>query len=167
MLRLARIGISMVAAALALAMGACHHIDDDRIPPALVYVPFNTIGDWTVYGVGGAGDYRYFIKSSRQPSGYPYTALSATGFGGVLLIGDIHGQPVAYDLACPVECRSDVRIQVVADELVAECPVCHSTYDIVTNYGYPLSGKAAQNGYGLQRYYVVNGNAGEYRVITR
>lgn len=150
-----------------LAASSCHHIDDDRIPPAPVYLQFNTIGDWNVYGVSGAGVHRHFIKELRQPAGYPYTALSATGFGGVLLIGDVHGQPVAYDMCCPVECRSDVRIQVVQADLVAECPKCHSTYDIVTNYGYPLSGPAAEKGYGLQRYYVHAGNNGEYRIVTR
>lgn len=132
-----------------------------------VYVPFTTVGDWNIYGVPGAGSYRYFIKENRQPSNYPYTALSATGFGGVLLVGDVHGRPVAYDMACPVECRADVRVRVVEESLVAECPQCHSTYDIVTNYGYPLSGPAAEYAYGLQRYYVADGRNGEYRVIVR
>lgn len=150
-----------------LAVCNCRHIDDDRIPPAQAYLQFNTIGDWNLYGVSGAGDYAYFIKQALQPAGYPYTALSATGFGGILLIGDIHGEPQAYDLACPVECRSDVRVSVVEDALVAECPVCHSTYDIVTNYGHPLSGTAAEKAYGLQRYYVHEGSNGEYRVVTR
>lgn len=145
----------------------CRHINDDRIPPAAVYIPFSTVGDWNLYGVAGAGNYKYFIKSSKQPAGYPYTALSATGFGGVLLICDIFGNPVAYDMCCPVECRSDTRIRVVENELIAECPVCHSTYDIVTNYGYPLSGPAAERGYGLQRYYVVPGSQGEYMIIIR
>lgn len=156
----------MMMAALFL-FSACHSIDDDRIPPVNVYLNFNTVGDWTLYGVPGAGSYREFIKANRVPSGYPYSALSATGFGGVLLVGDVHSQPVAYDLACPVECRSDVRIKVDTESLTAECPQCHSVYDIVTNYGYPLSGKAAEKGYGLQRYRVSPGNNGEYMVVTR
>lgn len=162
-----RLAIYLLAIAAVLLSG-CNHIDDKRIPPLPVYIPFATIGDWNLYGVPGAGSYRYFIKEQKLPTSYPYTALAATGFGGVLLIGDIHGNPVAYDLACPVECRSDVRVSVVDDEaLVAECPKCHSTYDIITNYGYPLSGPAAEHGYGLQKYYVVNGNNGEYRMVTR
>lgn len=156
-----------MALALAVMAVGCHTIDDDRIPPLNVYVNFNTVGDWTEYGVPGAGSYRRFIKQDRIPANYPYSALSATGFGGVLLVGDVHNQPVAYDLACPVECKSNVRIQVNEQALNAECPVCHSTYDIVTNYGYPLSGKAAEKGYGLQRYHVSPGLNGEYMVITR
>lgn len=132
-----------------------------------VYVPFYTIGDWNIYGTPGAGSFRYFIKEQFQPQGFNYSAISATGYGGVLLIGDVHGRPVAYDLACPVECKQSIRVRVMAENLVAECPQCHSTYDLITNYGYPLSGPAAKDGFGLQRYYVVDGNNGEYRVITR
>lgn len=157
---------ALACAAAVLMLASCRHIDDDRIPPMPVYVQFTTVGDWQLYGVAGAGLYRYFIKQDKKPAGYPYTAMTATGFGGVLLVGDIHGEPVAYDLACPVECRSNVRVQVVEDNLTAECPVCHSVYDIASAYGYPLSGPAAQEGYGLQRYSVNAGNNGIYRIIT-
>lgn len=159
--------LTIVVAACALALGACQHIDDNRLPPSPVFVQFATVGDWQIYGVAGAGLYRCFIKQERQPAGYPYTAATATGFGGVLLVGDIHGEPVAYDLACPVECRSDVRVEVNADDLTAECPRCHSVYDIVSACGYPLAGPAAKDGYGLQRYYVRPGSNGLYRIITR
>lgn len=159
--------ICSLAAAGAVALCGCEHIDDNRIPPSPVFVQFTTVGDWQLYGVAGAGLYRYFIKAQKQPVGYPYTVASATGFGGVLLVGDIHGEAVAYDLGCPVECRSDVRVEVNADDLTAECPRCHSVYDIVSAYGCPLSGPAAENGYGLQRYYVRPGSNGLYRIITR
>lgn len=156
-----------VAAAVALLTAGCTHIDDDRIPPSPVRIAFNTVGEWNIYGVGGAGDYRYFIKQDRIPDGYPYTVATYTGFGGVLLICDIHNNPVAYDLACPVECRADVRIRVVKEDLKAECPVCHSIYDIVTNHGQPLSGPAAEKHYGLRKYYVGPGSAGEYMLVFR
>lgn len=165
-MRLPRL-VTALALACSAALAGCEHIDDNRIPPSPVYVQFTTIGDWQIYGVSGAGLFRYFIKPERQPAGYPYTAVTATGFGGVLLVGDIHGEPVAYDLACPVECRSDVRVRVIEDNLTAECPICHSVYDIASAYGYPLSGPAARDGYGLQRYYVHPGSNGIYRVITR
>lgn len=140
---------------------------DDRIPPAAVHVAFNTIGDWHTYGVSGVGQPRLFILEQRQPSGFPYTATSHTGFGGIMLVGDIHGNPMAYDLACPVEARTSTRVQFISDDMTAECPVCHSVYEIVTNYGQPLSGPAADRGYGLRRYRVAPGLAGEYMIITR
>ena len=148
-------------------MIGCRHVDNERIPPCAVYVPFKTVGEWHLYGVAGAGSYRNFIKQDLVPAGYPYTALSATGFGGVLLIGDVLGNFVAYDLACPVECRADVRIRVNQDNLTAECPVCHSVYDIVTNYGAPIGGPAVEDAYGLRRYFVGPGAQGEYMVISR
>lgn len=133
-----------------------------------VYIPFASVGVWDLYGVSGAGQYRYFIMSEKKPANYPYTATCATGFGGVLLISDIHSQPVAYDLACPVECKATTRIAVDSEQLIAECPVCHSTYDVITNYGYPLSGPAAEKGYGLQKYYVSTASSGTtYMVISR
>lgn len=159
--------LAVPALLLALGLGACHRIDDQRIPPVPVWLAFSSVGEWDMYGVPGALDHRRFIKDQRQPANYPYTAASATGLGGILLCGDINGQPVAYDLACPVECRYNVRIAVDTEANVAECPVCHSTYDVFSLGGYPLSGPAAKQGYGLRRYYVHPGPRGEYRVVTR
>ncbi len=158
---------ALACAALALAAAACHHVDDDRIPPVPVRVAFNTIGDWHTYGVSGVSSPRIFRVADRLPAGFPYTALSYTGFGGIIMVGDIHGRPVAYDLACPVEVKPTVRVQYVEDDMTAECPVCHSVYELVTNYGNPIAGPAAQRGYALQRYSVIPGLQGEYMLITR
>lgn len=157
----------LTAALTALTAMGCERINDDRIPVMPVRIAFYNVGEWNIYGVAGAGDYRYFIREDRIPEGYPFTAMTYTGFGGVLLICDIHGNPAAYDLACPVECRADVRINVLRDELKAECPVCHSVYDIVTNHGQPLSGPAAEKHYGLRKYFVGPGSAGEYMLVFR
>lgn len=156
----------MAAAAVLCMLSACHRIDDTRILPARAWLVFNSVAEWNLYGVPGALDHRSFVKDERLPANYPYTAVSATGFGGILLCGDINGQAVAYDLACPVECRSTVRVFVDGEANVAECPVCHSTYDVFTLGGYPLSGVAAQRGYGLRRYYVHPGPQGEYLVVS-
>lgn len=156
--------LSLAAAAL---FCACNHLDDQRTPPAKVYIPFVSEHDWNTYGTPGASDYRIFIKDERKPANFPYTALSATGFGGVLLVGDIHGSPVAYDLSCPVENRNDVRLTVDAEQMQAYCPKCNSRYEIITNYGIPLSGPAKDNEYGLTKYYVGPGLNGEYMIISR
>ena len=42
------------------------------------------------------------------------------------LVCDVMGVPKAYDAACPVEVKRDVRV-FINDEHEAECPVCHST----------------------------------------
>lgn len=152
---------------ISAGFAGCHRLDTKRIPPAPVWVAFNTVADWNMYGVPGAMTHRRFIKEERVPGNFPYTATSHTGFGGLLIVGDVHGAPRCYDLACPVECRADVRIRVDTDILQARCPVCGSVYDIFSNYGVPVAGKAAELGYGLQQYYIGAGSQGQYMVATR
>lgn len=159
--------LTAVAFAAAMIFSGCHTVDSDHIPPAPVYLVFQSVADWNIYGTPSAASSRLFVKSERIPANFSYTAVSQTGFGGVLLCGDIFGAPVAYDAACPVESRADVRVAVDTEALVARCPVCGSTYDVFSNYGSPLSGRAASLGYGLQRYYVGAGPAGEYMIVTR
>ncbi len=157
------LSISLIAALLLVA--GCDRLDNQRIPPAPVNITFATVGDWNVQGIGGALDYKRFIKEQLLPPDYHYSALSATGFGGILLAGDVNGEPVAYDLSCPVECKRDVRIFVDAEAMVAECPKCHSTYDIFSLGGHPLSGQAARDGFGLRRYNVGPGR-NEYMIVS-
>lgn len=131
-----------------------------------VNITFADAGMWDKYGITGAGLYRRFIIQEKIPADFPYFASSATGFGGVLLCSMYTGVPVAYDLACPVECRANVRVYV-NESGEAECPECHSRYDIFEKYGYPVAGKAAVEGFGLETYNVVSGLGGYYMVITR
>lgn len=146
---------------------ACHTIDDDRIPAAPVQISFPTVADWNVYGVAGALDHRSFIRELRQPANFPYTASTFTGFGGILLVCDVLGQPKAFDLACPVECKRDVRIQINPADNLAHCHVCGSTYNVFSLNGSPVSGSAAQNGYGLRPYHVVRVNdLSSYMLVT-
>lgn len=162
--------LSFIAAILAgAAVSGCKTIDDDRIPPVAVNVVFTTDGMWSRYGVGGALETRRFIKSqtSPEPADFPYAVSSYTGFGGVLLCGDLYGNPVAYDLACPYEAKATVRIAVDNEAHNAYCPICKSTYDIFGGEGRPTSGPAADRGYGLARYHVIDGGVMNYRVITR
>lgn len=158
--------LAAAAAAVALAAPACHHLDDDRIPPTAVSLTFYSMAEWNTYGVGGALQWRRFIKEDRVPANYPYTALSNTGFGGVLLVADAFGTPLAYDLACPFECRRNVRVAIDPETMLAECPQCHSTYDVFSLYGHPTSGPAADRGYGMRRFYVGPGRTGEYMTVS-
>lgn len=157
--------ILLAALASAIAAFSCQSVDDTRIPATAVYLPFTDAGVWAVYGVSGALDAHSFVKSERIPTGYPYTELSATGFGGILLVGDFDGNPVAYDLACPVEVKPSVRVGIDRDQSVAVCPVCGSTYDVF-RLGHPLSGPAAESGYALARYRVGPSQSGVYMAVT-
>lgn len=160
--RLIRILVAVASVAAALS---CDRLDNQRIPPAPVHLAFTTVGDWNIYGVGGALDYRIFIKDRLLPAGYPYTAVSATGFGGILLVADVNGVPCAYDLSCPVECRRDVTVAVDTHDMVVRCSKCQSTFDVFSLGGHPLTGPAARDGFGLRRYNVAPAPSG-YKMVT-
>lgn len=163
--------IALAAASLCVA-SACQGLDDDRIPPLAVSINLGNQGLWNTYGVAGFGLSRRFIRELGEPSGYSYTDRTYTGFGGVLLIGGMDpftndtNQPQAYDLACPVECKADVRVYVDPDNFEAVCPVCHSRYDVTMAGGTPLSGPAKEYRYALRRYQCLAAQAGGY-IITR
>ncbi len=157
--------VASVFITLAMASYSCHHIDSHRLHVAYVNVTFLTVGDWNFYGVSGAGQHKRFILQEKLPAGFPYTAMSSTGLGGILLCTTYTAQPVAYDLACPVECRSDVRV-FVNENNEAECPKCHSRYYIFESPGHPISGPAAEDGFSLQVYHVGPGRSGEYMVVS-
>lgn len=164
--------VSIAAAMLGamLLTSACESVDDDRIPYAEVRLTFHTVGEWNLYGVqGDAASSRTYIfnGTERVPSNFPYTTLDRTGYGGLLLVTDIMGDLHAYDLACPVEMRPNVRVAVSEEELVARCPSCGSTFDVFQNRGNPMTGPAHDRGYALKRYSVISGGATEYRVVTR
>lgn len=156
-------------------LSGCNTVDSDRIPAFAVNIPIVDAGSWNTYGVAGFGSNRRFILSQgiREPLGFPYSQTSATGFGGVLLIIGMDpytataDTPLAYDLACPVERKADVRIQVTGDLYEAVCPECGSHFDVTMGGGAPLSGPAATGNtkYGLRRYRCIPASSGGY-IIT-
>jgi len=84
----------------------------------------------------------------------PRTVSERVGYGGVLVY---HGTEsgadkfFAYDLACPVEVKTDVRI-VVENTLFAKCPVCGSKFEIYNGFGNPVSGPALEKNFSLRKY---------------
>lgn len=151
---------------------SCNQVDDDRIPSLPVFINLSGAGMWNSYGVSGVGISRNFInwQGTVSPAGFPYTATTYVGFGGVLLIGGVDpftaepNVPLAYDLACPVECSQTVRVFIDSDNLEAVCPVCGSRYDVVTAGGAPVGGVAltGHNKYGLRRYVCQPDQSGGY-----
>ena len=157
-----RLLLSLIAVLSATA--SCNQVDDDRIPSLPVYINLSGAGMWNSYGVSGVGISRDFInwQGVLSPTGFPFTANTYVGFGGVLLIGGIDpftsetNVPLAYDLACPVECSQTVRVVIDQDNLEAVCPVCGSHYNVLTAGGAPVAGPAltGKYKYGLRRYWV-------------
>lgn len=136
----------------------------ERIASFPAYLDFATSAAWSLYGVQPFG-YRYFNKSEHLPADFPYTENSATGFGGILLVADVNGTVRAYDAACPVEGKADVRVHVDTELMQAVCPKCGSHFDIFTYKGTPLSGVALEKKYGLKNYKATKNANGGY-VIT-
>lgn len=166
-----RLTLILFCALSAIVPAGCHSVDiKDRVVWGRTYLPFTTAGDWNVYGVSGALQTRRFIKPQRVPDNYPYTDVSATGFGGVLLACTVGGDFVAYDLACPIEHSQQTLIYVDPESNYAKCPRCGSTYDafcLTTAPGYPLDGPALDRGYGLTQYRVIFGADGCYALVSQ
>lgn len=160
---------ALAGAVVSVMMAGCSSVDDDRIPIYDVYLRLNNYALWERYGVFGYGDSRGFIRSERVPADYPYAVTEFTGFGGILLVagadnGD-YTSVLAYDMACPVEAKPNVRVYVDEMTLEAVCPQCGSHYNVCEGFGGPLSGPAAERKYGLRRYRAVSGEMGGYTIV--
>lgn len=167
--------VTLLSALLpAVFLFGCHSVDNERIPNMAVNISLSDAGVWNTYGVSGFGSNRNFIynpSGASLPTGFTYKYGSATGFGGVLLIEGIDAfnpalsAPLAYDLACPVERKANVKVYIDKDTYVAVCNECHSTYDVTMGFGAPLSGVAltGKYKYALRQYRVIpSGNGGYY-----
>lgn len=161
-------GAGLVLAITALCMTACDSIDNNRIPALNVQIVLNNPGLWNTYGVAGYGMSRQFIRQLGIPSYSFFTETTYTGFGGILLVmgmdpyvaGDV--VPLAYDLACPVECKENIRVTYDDTNMEAVCPLCGSHYDVLMGGGALTSGPALTGSvkYALQRYSVIPSNGG-------
>ncbi|WP_302405682.1 hypothetical protein [Barnesiella intestinihominis] len=154
-----RTGNILILLLITIIATSCDGGDRDRIPAAAVRVEFANQAMWDQYGVSGSFIHRRFILNQKIPAGFPYTLSSATGYGGLMLITNEHGVPYVYDLCCPVEINSNIRIEFDENNLCLRCPKCGSTYDITT--GGPMTGTAKEGRYFLQSYNIAPyGSAG-------
>lgn len=159
-MRLRHFSPAALAAMLLPLCAACDSTDDDRLPAYPVQIMLNNPGLWQTYGVTAFGESRNFIRQTRTPADFQFLESTYTGYGGVLLImgmdpftaGDVI--PLAYDLACPVECKEYIRVYVDEATLEAVCPQCGSHYDVTMGGGSPTAGPALTGSvkYALQRY---------------
>lgn len=117
-----------------------------------------TLQDKELNGGGG-------VKSFTQPR----LSTDRLGFGGLFVVnsglfsGDI---PIlyAFDLACPHEASSSVKVTPDAGGVTAKCNTCKSVYEILNGSGLCISGPSEKR---LQRYNVAIMNAnGGFRVVN-
>lgn len=160
------IKICLIAVLTAVSVSSCEEADDSRIPYADVNIDLTSLGYWNTYGVYSLGMSRRFIRQDKVPANFPYTVMTFTGFGGVLLVTDIQNYPLAYDLACPVEKLANVRVEFDPETLLVRCPKCHSEYNVCEYYGSPVSGEAYRKKWSLRQYRALPSPEGGYRIIN-
>ena len=106
----------------------------------------NPIGN---YPVALRLDLTFNDKALRTvPSAATYThyshpissAYRAFGFGGVLVVHGVDAKFYAFDLSCPYENRSSVRVEPDSDIIYAVCPQCGTKYLINDGCGLPVEG---------------------------
>jgi len=94
----------------------------------------------------------------------PRLAIDKLGFGGILVINGLGESGLnlyAYDLACPVEVQSNVRVVPDKSAVTATCPKCGAVFTIATGTGAPQSGTK----YYLKSYRVIS-SATQYIVTN-
>jgi hypothetical protein len=103
----------------------------------------------------------------------PRFASDRLGFGGILVINGFGENIVniyAYDLACPVEAQSNIRVvpdnmsssvSAVPTAITATCPKCGAVFNISNGTGAPQSGTK----YYLKSYRVA-GSGTQYTVFN-
>lgn len=108
--------------------------------------------------LNGALNTKIYTEKDRR------TPQDRFGFGGLLVVRDAQGATLfAYDAACPNENNPKTRV-VPNNHGEAECPVCHSVYDILLGMGEVKSGTSTLR---LQQYRVIpQPRSGEFLVVN-
>ncbi|MGL4992620.1 MAG: hypothetical protein ACRC6R_00575 [Bacteroidales bacterium] len=116
-----------------------------RIPDARVALQLNV-------------DYHNLMEPLTGKSVTSLNGLNANsylGYGGILVYYgfalDGGYNHYAFDLSCPVEVDPKVRVSIF-ESVKARCAKCGSVYDIQYGGGFPIEGKASQEGYYLRSY---------------
>ncbi|MBR8703713.1 hypothetical protein [Porphyromonas levii] len=85
------------------------------------------------------------------------------GHRGIVVAHEAGGRYCAFDLACPHCWPTVIGVEMVQDGsrlLAAECPRCHTVYDLSLGLAHPVSGEGH---YPLQDYRVTQ--VGEHLVV--
>ncbi len=112
-------------------------------------------------------DLRNEDKELRNtPSYKTYTTQTVNhrllGYAGVLVIHAHEDNYYAFDLSCPYEAKTNVKVEVDENHIYAVCPQCGTKYDISAGVGSP-------NGVGrsyLRRYLVTITSGGDILNVT-
>lgn len=141
------------------------YLRDEQIESSPVYLTFSQ-AEWMKFGVISIGTNRYFNKSQSLPANFTYKENFATGFGGILLVGGVGGEPYAYDASCPNEGDASVVISIDRNSFEAVCPKCNSHFDVINGTGVSVSGPASEKHYVLKQYKSIKNADGGYTITN-
>ncbi len=82
------------------------------------------------------GATKFTITSASGSNDYPVDAINknfSLGLGGLIVGTNNYGEPLCFDLACPICDRANRRLTLSADGY-AHCEKCNTTFDL-NNYG--------------------------------
>ncbi|MDD2611387.1 MAG: hypothetical protein PHR38_01225 [Bacteroidales bacterium] len=112
---------------------------DSSIPDAYVYVK----RDINATKLNEPNTTCYISKSNLANEGL--------GYGGIIIVHAFDGEYYAFDLSCPVEHKSDIRIGYADQSLNCKCDSCGEEYELGFGLGTPKNHKSKE---ALRRYKV-------------
>lgn len=141
------------------------YLRDEQIEPSPAYLAFSQ-EEWRTFGVISIGTNNYFNKKQSLPTNFIYKENFATGFGGILLVGGVGGEPYAFDASCPNEGDASVVISLDRNSFEAICPKCNSHYEVINGTGVSVSGPACEKHYALKQYKSIKNADGGYTITN-
>lgn len=106
---------------------SCDDTYISSIPDYPVYLELNLVTTYPIFR-NSYNKYMTFLK--------PVTAIERIGYGGVLVYSGFDGAYYAFDMSCPYEHKSTVRVYP-NDLGQAVCEKCGTVYDIGYGVGNP------------------------------
>lgn len=128
-----------------LSFTSCEDPNQTRIPYALVKLDLNLTAQYPTF----TNVYDTLVFTTPR---YGYYGQDYVGFGGVLVMvgfGDNGSQYYAYDLCCPYEADSKIRVYTDSTGQYAVCKVCGSEFYIADGWGRVSKGPSK---WSLKRY---------------
>ncbi len=132
---------------LSLFLSSCEDKNQMRIPNVPVFLKLNLTTEYPTF-IDNINDTLLFVRPRIGHEREDYL-----GFGGILVvvgIGKNGTQYFAYDLTCPYEVQSNVRI-FPKDDGTAQCKKCGSEFYLTDGWGRVSK---APSKWALKRYHV-------------
>ena len=127
--------------ALLLFVAGCDDVNNSSIPNYEVNLQLNLT---TTYPTFRNSVNQFLLFKTRVKES------DRVGYGGVFVCTGLDGNYYAFDMACPYEAKSTVRVYPSSSGLPeVVCEKCGTVFDVSYGVGYPASGLAKE---GLKRY---------------